>query len=122
MLMNHTHERRNRFLYFAIILCVIALGLGSRTSCIPDIIYPYLGDFLYAVMMYFISAFLFSKASSKTIAIMAVGICFSIEFIQLYEAPWIHEIRQTRLGALILGSGFLWSDLVCYFFGGALGV
>ena len=72
-------------------------------------------------MMYFIFAFLFPKAPSKKIAFLAVGICFAIEFLQMYQAPWINEIRHTRFGALTLGSGFLWSDLVCYSFGGAVG-
>ncbi len=31
-------------------------------------------------------------------------------------------IRQTTLGGLILGFGFLWSDLVCYALGVELGV
>ena len=113
--------KRNRFLYFGIILFIIALGLGSRTSYIPDFIYPYLGDFLYAVMMYFIFAFLLPKVPPINIAFMAVGICFAIEFLQMYQAPWINEIRHTCVGALTLGSGFLWSDLVCYSLGGAVG-
>ena len=36
------------------------------------------------------------------------------EFSQLYRAPWIDAVRATRLGALVLGQGFLWSDLWCY--------
>ncbi len=112
---------RHRFLYFGIILFVIALGLGSRTSYIPDFIYPYLGDFLYAVMMYFMFAFLLPKCPQKNIAFLAMGICFAIEFFQMYQAPWVNEIRHTRLGTLTLGSGFLWSDLLCYALGGAMG-
>jgi Protein of unknown function (DUF2809) len=37
-------------------------------------------------------------------------------------APWIDSIRQTILGGLILGFGFLWSDFACYAVGVALGV
>ena len=36
------------------------------------------------------------------------------ELLQLYHAPWIESIRQTRIGGLILGFGFLWSDIICY--------
>jgi hypothetical protein len=39
----------------------------------------------------------------------------------LYHAGWIDAIRATRLGGLILGYGFLWSDLVCYAAGVGLG-
>ncbi len=41
---------------------------------------------------------------------------------QLYHAPWIDSIRQTTLGGLILGFGFLCSDLACYALGVLLGV
>ncbi|MGC1717640.1 MAG: DUF2809 domain-containing protein [Isosphaeraceae bacterium] len=40
----------------------------------------------------------------------------------MYHAPWIDSIRQTTLGGLILGFGFLWSDLACYAVGVVLGV
>ena len=46
----------------------------------------------------------------------------AIELGQLYHAPWIDSIRQTTLGGLILGFGFLWSDLACYAVGVGLGV
>ena len=42
----------------------------------------------------------------------------AVELSQLYHAPWIDSIRQTTLGGLILGFGFLWSDLACYAVGG----
>jgi hypothetical protein len=45
-----------------------------------------------------------------------------VELSQLYHAPWIDSIRQTTLGGLILGFGFLWTDLACYAFGVGLGV
>ncbi len=46
----------------------------------------------------------------------------AIELSQLYHASWIDSIRQTTLGGLILGFGFLWSDLACYAVGVVLGV
>jgi len=40
---------------------------------------------------------------------------------QLYQPPWIHRLRDTTLGALTLGFGFKWTDLLCYAAGVALG-
>ncbi len=48
---------------------------------------------------------------------MAVSFSFCIELSQLYHAEWIDAIRQYRIIALIIGHGFLWSDLICYFVG-----
>ena len=46
----------------------------------------------------------------------------AIELSQLYHAHWIDSIRHTTLGGLILGFGFLWSDLACYAVGVGIGV
>ncbi|WP_373330910.1 ribosomal maturation YjgA family protein [Salmonirosea aquatica] len=55
-------------------------------------------------------------------AALCVLVCYCIELSQLYQADWINTLRSTRLGGLVLGFGFLWSDLVCYFVGTLLGV
>jgi len=56
------------------------------------------------------------------IGILALGFSFAIEFSQLYHALWIDQVRHTALGGLILGFGFLWSDLICYIIGIILGI
>jgi len=54
--------------------------------------------------------------------IISLVLAFAVEVSQLYHAPWIDGIRSTTLGGLVLGFGFLWSDLVCYLVGIAAGV
>nr|WP_282781568.1 DUF2809 domain-containing protein [Phaeodactylibacter xiamenensis] len=103
-------------------ISTIALGLVSRAAFIPELIYPYLGDVFYALMIFWIFGFLFPRMSSKKIALISILTCFLIEFSQLYHAEWIDAIRKTRLGGLILGFGFLWSDLVSYAVGGMMGL
>ena len=73
------------------------------------------------MMFFFVFGFLFPKLSSIRIAIVAIGWCYFIELTQLYQADWINQIRHTKLGGLILGFGFLWSDLISYVIGGFLG-
>lgn len=46
--------------------------------------------------------------------IISLSFCFVIEFSQLYHAEWIDQIRDTSLGGLVLGYGFLWSDIEAY--------
>jgi hypothetical protein len=36
------------------------------------------------------------------------------EISQTYHAPWLDAIRSYRLGVILLGDCFMWSDLVCY--------
>lgn len=46
--------------------------------------------------------------------IISLIFCFIIEISQLYHAEWIDRIRDTSLGGLVLGYGFLWSDIGAY--------
>jgi hypothetical protein len=62
------------------------------------------------------------RASSGRIATLALAGSFLVEVSQLYHAPWIDAVRQSALGGLVLGFGFLWSDLACYVAGIVLGV
>ncbi len=109
---------RSRKYYLLFILTTIALGLLSRTAIIPDFIYPYLGDYLYAVMYFFIFGMLFPRKSSLRIAIYSILFCYLIELTQLSQASWLNQIRSYKIGALVLGHGFLWSDIISYTLGG----
>ena len=113
--------KRNRILYAILIIATIGLGLASRADFIPKLIYPFFGDILYSLMIFFIIGFIFTDFSSLKIALISIGICYIIELSQFYEANWIVEIRNNKLGGLLLGYGFLWSDLINYLVGGALG-
>lgn len=112
---------RNRIHYLFFIILTIGVGLFSRSRFIPDLIYPYLGDLLYCLMFYFIIGFLFPKMKPVNVLLYCVAICFVIEISQLIKVDWLNKIRDTTLGKLTLGSGFLWSDLVSYSLGGLLG-
>jgi glycopeptide antibiotics resistance protein len=77
----------------------------------------FFGDSLYAVMVYFGLRMFFINLNLKKTAILALVFCFCIEFLQLYRAEWMLEIRRTTLGHYVLGQGFLWSDLGFYTLG-----
>lgn len=44
-----------------------------------------------------------------------------LEVMQLWKPPWLTQIRSTKLGAALLGSGFVWDDIPPYFIGGFVG-
>lgn len=117
-------NKRNRVLYGFIIIIVIALGLLSRKiyNIIPDFLNTYLGDALWALMIFFIFGFIFRDSETKEIALIGILFCYLIELSQLYHANWIDNIRKTTLGGLVLGYGFLWSDLVAYAIGIGIGI
>lgn len=100
---------------------IIALGLLSRTAYItallPGIINAYLGDALWAAMIFTGFGLLFRHIRTETAAILSLSFCFLIECSQLYHAPWIDAIRSSTLGGLILGWQFVWSDIFAYTLG-----
>ena len=110
---------RPRITYIILVLATIAAGLLSRHfGFIP----LFIGDILWALMVYFILRFLFISKPLKFIIITSLLFCYAIEFSQLYQAPWINDLRHTLFGRLVLGAGFLWSDLLCYTVGVGIGV
>lgn len=115
---------RNRILYLIALLIVIGAGLSSRkfSTYLPEIINTYLGDALWALMIYLLVATFFTNKKIKTVASISLLFCYTIEMSQLYHAPWIDDIRNTTLGGLVLGFGFLWTDIVAYTLGIGFGV
>ena len=108
-----------RLLYFGLIITTIIIGLLSRYySFIP----LFIGDVLWALMVYFILRFLFIRASINNVLIYSLLFCYAIEFSQLYKAPWIDNLRPTLFGRLVLGDTFLWGDLISYTVGITVGV
>lgn len=105
-----------RLRYFLIFVATIILGLCSRRygAYLSSFIADYAGDTLWAMMVYFGFRILFPYTQIFRIIIIALVFSYAIEISQLYQAEWINTVRNTLLGALILGHGFLWSDIVCY--------
>src|ERR1051326_7220903 len=116
--------KRNRLFYFAAGGVVVALGLGSRryAALLPKFLAEYSGDTLWALMVFLGVGFFARRWSSLRVAIVALLFSYAVELSQLYHAPWIDNLRRARIGGLILGYGFLWSDLLCYTAGVAFGL
>jgi hypothetical protein len=117
-------RRRTPLIQIALITLVCVLGIGSRryAHALPGLIAAYAGDTLWALAAFAGIGLLLPRASTRVVDLLALSLSIAVELSQLYHAPWIDSIRQTTVGGLILGFGFLWSDLICYAFGVGLGV
>jgi len=110
---------KSRITFFILIIIIIILGLLSRHF--PGI--PlFIGDILWALMVYFIVRFIFIKQTIKWVTVASLLFCYGIEFSQLYKAPWIDNLRHTLFGRLVLGDTFLWGDMLCYTVGVGIGI
>jgi hypothetical protein len=94
----------------------VALGLASRrfAAVLPDFVSAYAGDALWAATVFWLGAMLMTRARTSCLAAGAFATALLVELSQLYHVPWLDAVRATRPGALVLGQGFLWSDLACY--------
>lgn len=72
-------------------------------------------------MSFFIFGWLLQKQNTFWVAVAAIAFCFFVETSQLFQVDWLNAVRASRIGALILGNGFLLSDLLAYCMGVAFG-
>ncbi len=107
---------KKRILYGGIILVIIFLGLSSRkfAAFLPAFVAQHAGDSLWSAMVYLSVRLCFMRKSAHVALLTSFVFCYSIELGQLYQAPWINQLRETPLGALVLGHSFLILDLVRY--------
>lgn len=108
-----------RINYFLLYLLTIPIGLATRKKpeCFLPVIAKYGGDILWAACFFFFFRIFFIQKKLWQVAVFTYLFAVLIEISELYHAPWIDEIRRTFLGKMILGFGFLWSDIVCYAIG-----
>ena len=115
--------QRSRAVYAALAVIVIGCGLLWRSGFLPlsSFLSKYGGDSLWALVVFLCFGFAFRRSSTGLIALVAVCFAWSIEFLQLYHAPWIEAIRPTLFGRLVLGASFNSPDLLAYVLGIAIG-
>lgn len=115
--------KRKLLLYIVFICLTILCGLVSRSTIIPLPIFvsTYAGDTLWALMVFWCFCVFFPQWKTWKIFLVSIFFSFTIEFSQFYHTPWIDTLRQNTLGALVLGFGFKFSDLICYSIGITLG-
>ena len=98
----------------------VRIGFPKTCDILPEFIAEYSGDTLWAAMVYCGIRFLFPSLSILKTIVISLLFSYCIEISQLYQADWANTVRNTTLGALIFGHGFLWSDMICYTVGVSL--
>lgn len=107
--------RRKRVWYLVAAVVLIVISLPARlTDWYPYFVEQYAGDAAWAMMIYLAMCFLFPRVAAWKLWVITVVGCYVVEISQLYQAEWIRRIRHLPGVGLILGYGFLWSDIVAY--------
>ncbi len=96
------------------IIVLIPLGLYSRhLKWIPE----ETGDSLWAMMVFCLWRIILVKQSLRLVAIISLTHSFLVEFSQILRWSWLVSFRSTFIGHMMLGQGFLWTDLLAYLIG-----
>lgn len=110
---------KRRIVYLCLFAFFIWLALATRHH--PDWFHPFIvrygGDTIWAGDFLFFFRAVFPKTNLVKLAIFNYLFGVADEVSQLWHTPWLDAIRHTLIGRLMLGLGFLWSDLICYFVG-----
>ena len=99
-----------------LLAATLASGFASRwfRHVLPYAIAEYGGDTLWAAAVFFGLRLMRPTARGHVIAAAAFVIAVAVELSQLAHPPWLDALRHQPGVGLILGYGFLVSDLVCY--------
>ena len=96
------------------IILLIPTGLISRRiSFIP----AETGDALWAMMIFCLWRIILQNKKLSVVAIASLVHCYLVEFSQMITWRWLVSFRQTFIGHMMLGQGFLWIDLIAYSIG-----
>ena len=97
-------------------LAVVAVGLASRRGYVPfpAVLGNYPGDALWAWVVLLCVAFVRPALSRGKLVAWSLVMAFTIEFLQLYQTPWMQALRANKLAYLVLGNGFDPLDLLAY--------
>lgn len=96
------------------IILLIPIGLISRRiGWIPT----ETGDALWAMMVFCLWRIVLQNKKLPLVAITSLVHCYLVEFSQMITWRWLVSFRQTFIGHMMLGQGFLWIDLLAYSIG-----
>ncbi|MBM3903378.1 MAG: DUF2809 domain-containing protein [Verrucomicrobia bacterium] len=97
-------------------VAVVGMGLGWRFRHLPlpGFAAKYGGDALWAWMVFLGLTVLFPRSRTLLLAAVAMGIAWTVEFLQLHHGAWLEASQSTRLGRLALGTTFNIPDLIAY--------
>ena len=116
-----TFHMTRRMVFACSIIITIIIGILSRAFQTQNIIFDkYLGDMLYAVLVYLLVSFVWTSAAPLTKLLLATIIMILIEAFQLTGIPLSFRRSESvalQILAFALGTGFSFLDIIAYLAG-----
>lgn len=119
-----TPVTRRRIVCGLLVLVTVVCGLVWRMAPLglPAVLVKYGGSALWAVMVYWLVAFLLPRRAPQFLGWIAAVVAAGVECFKLYHSPGMDAFRLTLAGKLLLGRVFSLRDIAVYWlaiFGGA---
>src|SRR5580698_10686634 len=111
-----TPVARRRIVCGVLVLVTIVCGLVWRMAPLglPAVLVKYGGSALWAVMAYWLVAFLLPRRAPRFLGWIAAVVAAAVECFKLYHSPGMDAFRLTLAGKLLLGRVFSLRDIVVY--------
>lgn len=108
-----------RRVFLSMAFATIALGLVVHRHGLgmSELVRDVVGDALWAMMMVWWMGVFWPRMAKGSRLASAMFVSWTVEFSQLYRAPFFDNFRATTLGHLVLGSDFAARDLAAYAIG-----
>lgn len=111
---SHPFRRAKRYLALAVAALLLGLTVHFAGTRLLGSAQDAIGDALWATMLGALVSAVVPRRSPWTRYLAALLICYAVEVSQLWHTPALDYLRATRLGPLVLGSGFAARDFLAY--------
>jgi len=112
---------RNISLLYLIIAFCSAFGLlcyDVNRDYLSSVVEAWGGGVLYVMFWIFLNLFIFSnKFKEEKIIFFVISVVILIEFSQLIKFQVLDNLRNTKIGYILLGTTFSWYDVPPYLIG-----
>ena len=114
---------RQRLKYVGLGAVTLIVGLTVRFAPLglPWFVVKYGGSALWALMVYWVLAFIWPRCRAGLLALAAGVIATLVELQRLYHSPGLDAFRHSLAGILLLGNLFSVRDIVAYWLAIAVG-
>lgn len=92
----------------------LALATRRHHEWFHPFVVEYAGDTIWAGMFVFLLRAILPKAKLWKLVLFTYVAGVLVELQQLLQWEWLVTLRHTYLGKLLLGLGFVSTDLICY--------
>jgi hypothetical protein len=112
----------SRISIILILLILVPLGLSTKFYHGPGNTWVqlYAGDIFYPMFWFFIGMLLFPRTHPVTMSIFIFFFSTAVEFSQLLNGGVLTLLRRSFLGRTLVGTSFVWLDILYYLIGSLL--